>query len=188
MPPSNGSFVLASITEFDALNILIAYFCTRFKNRSPKRKLMKRIAEFKKQFNVTPDTDLSVLKKTYRGLIKEWHPDKFRDDDEKASEAEANSTKIIEGYHFLVSISPETHEANLDQYTTTTTSSGIDDFILEKQVLKVTFKDGSEYEYFGVPNKVYLKMINSATQYRFGKRHIFNSYTFRNIKKRTEAA
>ena len=149
---------------------------------------MKRITEFKKQFDVTPETNLASLKKTYRGLIKEWHPDKFREDDEKAVEAEANSTKIIEAYHFLVSISPETHASNLDEYTTTTTSTGIDDFMLEKQVLKVTFKDGSAYEYFGVPNKVYLKMINSATQYRFGKRHIFNSYTYRNIKKRLEVA
>ena len=69
-----------------------------------------------------------------------------------------------------------------------TETKEIDDFMLEKQVLKVTFKDGSAYEYFGVPNKVYLKMINSATQYRFGKRHIFNSYTYRNIKKRSEVA
>jgi curved DNA-binding protein CbpA len=149
---------------------------------------MKRINEFKKQFDVTPETTLASLKKTYRTLIKEWHPDKFRDDDEKAAEAEANSTKIIEAYHFLVSISPETQAANLEEYTTTTTSTGIDDFILEKQVLKVTFKDGSAYEYYGVPNKVYLKMINAATQYRFGKRHIFNSYTYRQVQKRTEEA
>jgi len=147
---------------------------------------MKRINEFKKQFDVTPETTLASLKKTYRTLIKEWHPDKFRDDDEKAAEADANSTKIIEAYHFLVSISPETKAANIEEYTTTTTSSGLDDFILEKQVLKVTFKDGSAYEYYGVPNKVYLKMINSATQYRFGKRHIFNSYTYRQVQKRTE--
>ena len=130
---------------------------------------MKRINEFKKQFDVTPETTLASLKKTYRTLIKEWHPDKFRDDDEKAAEADANSTKIIEAYHFLVSISPETKAANLEEYTTTTTSAGLDDFILEKQVLKVTFKDGSVYEYYGVPKKVYLKMINSATQLRFGK-------------------
>lgn len=147
---------------------------------------MKRITEFKKQFDVTADTNLSTLKRTYRNLIKEWHPDKFRDDDAKAEEAEVMSKKIIEAYHFLVSISPETHASNKEQYTSTTTTTGIDDFSYEKQVLEVRFKDGSAYEYFGVSNKVYLKLINSATQYRFGKRHIFNSYLYRNIKKHTE--
>jgi curved DNA-binding protein CbpA len=149
---------------------------------------MKRIAEFKKLFEVAPETDLAALKKTYRGLIKEWHPDKFRDNDEKAEEAEVKSKRIIEAYHFLVSISAETHAANLEEYTVTTTTTGIEDFLFEKQVLEVKFKDGSAYEYFGVSPKVYQKMINSATQYRFGKRHIFNSYTFRKVKKNKEEA
>ena len=149
---------------------------------------MKRINEYKKQFDVTQDTNLASLKKTYRGLIKEWHPDKFRDNDEKATEAEDNSKKIIEGYHFLVGISPETHASNLEEYTSTVTASGIEDFTHNKQVLEVTFKDGSAYEYFGVSPKVFQKMVNSSTQFRFGKRHIFNSYLYRNTKKRTEEA
>ena len=147
---------------------------------------MKRITEFKKQFDVTPETNLASLKKTYRSLIKEWHPDKFRDNDEKAAEADAKSTKIIEAYHFLVSISQETQASNLDEYTNTVTTTGIEDFKHNKQVLEVTFKDGSAYEYFGVSTKVFQKMVNSATQFRFGKRHIFNSYTYRQVKKRME--
>jgi DnaJ-class molecular chaperone len=63
---------------------------------------MKRINEYKKLFNVENTIDLKELKSTYRNLVKEWHPDKFRVDDEKAAEAEFKSRQIIDGYHFLV--------------------------------------------------------------------------------------
>ena len=45
---------------------------------------MKRINEYKKLFNVEQDTDLKTLKTTYRNLVKEWHPDKFTENDELA--------------------------------------------------------------------------------------------------------
>ena len=70
---------------------------------------MKRIGEYRKLFGVEENTDLKGLKTSYRNLVKEWHPDKFREGDEKAAEAELMSRKIIEGYKFLVSISPETN-------------------------------------------------------------------------------
>ena len=73
---------------------------------------MKRINEYKKLFNVDKDTDLKVLKKSYRNLVKEWHPDKFQADDEKAALADEMGRKVIDGYHFLVSINPQTINAN----------------------------------------------------------------------------
>ena len=90
---------------------------------------------------------------------------------------------IIEAYHFLVSISPETHALNSEEYNLTTSTSGIEDFIYKGQNLKITFQDGSIYEYFGVAKNIYTKLINSAAQTRFAKRHIFYSYTYRNISK-----
>ena len=69
---------------------------------------MKRIIEYRRLLDITPDTDLTGLKSTYRNLIKEWHPDKFNGDDERKAEAEEKSKNIIEAYHFLVSIAPET--------------------------------------------------------------------------------
>jgi len=79
---------------------------------------MKRIKQYKKLFKVEGPINLKELKKTYRGLVKEWHPDKFQDQ-EKKDEADVMSTQIIDGYHFLVSIAPETKEANLEAYKTT---------------------------------------------------------------------
>ena len=148
---------------------------------------MKRINEYKKLFNVEQDTDLKELKTTYRNLVKEWHPDKFTAGDELAVEAEHKSRQIIDGYHFLVSISPETKAANEQEYNTAT-ESGIADFKLKGQLLEVTFFDGSTYEYFGVSQNIFTRLINADKQLRFAKRNIFNSYLYRRSKKGSEVA
>jgi len=146
---------------------------------------MKRITDYRKLFDITKDTDLGELKLIYRNLIKEWHPDKFTDNEALKAEAEIKSKEIIEAYHFLVSISPETHASKLEDYTLTTTGSGIDDFLYKGQTLKITFQDGSKYEYFGVPKNTYNKLINSPNIARFARRHIFGSYIYRNVFKPT---
>lgn len=143
---------------------------------------MKRINEYKKLFNVEPDTDLKKLKTTYRNLVKEWHPDNFQEGDEMAAEAEIKSRQIIDAYHFLVSIAPETIAANLEEYNSTF-ESGIADFKHKGLLLEISFMDGATYEYFGVPKSVYQKLINSDKQLRFAKRNIFNSYLYRKSKK-----
>lgn len=147
---------------------------------------MKRIAEYRKLFGSTKETTLAELKVLYRSLIKEWHPDKFLETDPKKQEAEQLSKTIIDGYHFLVSISPETHEEQKAEYQQTITVSGIDTFVFKGQVLKVTFIDGSVYEYFGVPHSVYNKFLNSPLQFRFARRHIFENYIFRKSLKVSE--
>jgi len=147
---------------------------------------MKRINQYKKLFNVEQEIELSALKKTYRNLVKEWHPDKFQEGDEKAAEAELMSRQIIDGYHFLISIAPETKAKYLEEYTQTTTKSGIYDFQHKGLLLEITFTDGTTYEYFGVQKSVFQKMINSDKQMRFAKRNIFNSYLYRKSKNGTE--
>jgi curved DNA-binding protein CbpA len=149
---------------------------------------MKRINEYKKLFSVEEDTNLKQLKKTYRNLVKEWHPDKFQDGDDKAMEAEDMSRQIIDGYHFLVSMAPETIEANLEEYTKTTNESGISDFQHKGQLLEISFMDGTTYEYFGVSKKIYVKLINSDKQVRFAKRNIYNSFPYRKSKKDLQPA
>tara|TARA_B110000967_G_C18804529_1_gene520252 strand:+ start:346 stop:795 length:450 start_codon:yes stop_codon:yes gene_type:complete len=147
---------------------------------------MKRINKYKKLFSVDEETNLKSLKKTYRNLVKEWHPDKFQNGDEKAVEAEEMSRSIIDGYHFLVSMDPETIENNLEDYTKTINESGISDFQHKGQLLEITFMDGTTYEYFGVSKKVFTKFVNSDKQVRFAKRNIFNSFPYRKSKKDLE--
>ena len=44
---------------------------------------MKRIKEYKKLFKVEGPINLKELKTAYRGLVKEWHPDKFQDQERR---------------------------------------------------------------------------------------------------------
>jgi curved DNA-binding protein CbpA len=143
---------------------------------------MKRINEYKKLFGAEQDMSLKTLKSSYRKLVKEWHPDKFQAGDEKAVEAELKSRQIIDGYHFLVSIAPETKAANLDEFNATI-ATPIMDWQHKGLLLEVTFLDGNTYEFFGVNKALYIKFSQSDKQTRFGKRNIFNSFTYRKIKK-----
>ncbi|MDX2361385.1 MAG: KTSC domain-containing protein [Crocinitomicaceae bacterium] len=148
---------------------------------------MKRINEYKKLFQVTAELDLKELKKTYRGLVKEWHPDKFQEGDAQREEAEIMGQKVVDGYHFLVSIAPETKEANREEYTTTIMECGIENYKHKGLLLEISFTNGAVYEYFGVTPALFKKLINSDKQVRFAKRSIYNSFTYRKSKKAMEA-
>jgi hypothetical protein len=145
---------------------------------------MKRINEYKKLFGVESEIELKALKKSYRNLVKEWHPDKFQDGDALREEAEIKSRKIIDGYHFLVSIAPETKALNLENYTETITNSSIADYIHKGMLLEITYTDGSAYEYFGVTKQVYVKMNNSPKLSRFAKRSIYTKFPYRMTKRK----
>ncbi len=149
---------------------------------------MKRINEYKKLFSIEKEIELKELKNTYRNLVKQWHPDKFQEGDAQKEEAELKSRQIIDGYHFLVSIAPETKAANMEEYTKLTNESGILDFQHKGLLLEITFLDGTTYEYFGVPKTIYIKLINSPKAYRFARRSIFNSYLYRKSKKTLQEA
>ncbi len=147
---------------------------------------MKRIGAYKKLFQVENEITLADLKKTYRKLVKEWHPDKFQEGDPLKAEAEKKSTEIIDAYHFLVSIAPETKEQYLETYTETINTCGIADFQHKGMNLKITFFNGAVYEYFGVQNNIYKKLCQAPSPERFARRHIFNSHVYRNVLKAEE--
>jgi len=92
------------------------------------------------------------------------------------------SRKIIDGYHFLVSIAPETTAANLDEFNVTI-SSPIMDWQHKGLLLEITFLNGDTYEFFGVNKALYIKFSQSDKQTRFAKRNIFNKFTYRKIRK-----
>ena len=144
---------------------------------------MKRVNEYKKLFKIEGNIELKALKSTYRSLVKEWHPDKFQDGDDKAIEAEQKSRVIIDAYHFLVSIAPETHELKKAEYDETISKGGITHMQHKGLFLEITFLDGTTFECFGVPKSVYTKFMNSDKQVRFAKRNIFGTYLYRKSKK-----
>jgi curved DNA-binding protein CbpA len=144
---------------------------------------MKKIIGYRKLMGVNENTGLQELKTVYRNLMKEWHPDKFPDNPDMRALSEAKSKHIIEAYHFLVSIAPETKEQTIAEFTTTTTTAGIADFEYKNETLQVNFSDGNSYEWFGVPKALYVKMINAPALGRFVRRHIFDSFPYRSVSK-----
>jgi curved DNA-binding protein CbpA len=149
---------------------------------------MKKIIDYRKLLEVNKDAELQELKTVYRSLMKTWHPDKFQDSEEDKLAAEEKSKTIIEAYHFLVSIAPETLSQTAAEYNNTTANSGILDFEYKSQVLKIYFADDSVYEYFDVPKEVYRKLINADSPGRFARRHIFNNYVYRSINRLVASA
>jgi len=144
---------------------------------------MKKIGEYRKLLGVTKAATLAELKTIYRNLVKEWHPDKFALDSEERHTAEEKSKTIIEAYHFLVSIAPETLALQAEGYNTTTNSSPIVEILFEEKVLEVRFADGSAYEYFGVPKELYIKFAHAPSPTRFGRRHIYQAFVYRQASK-----
>lgn len=142
----------------------------------------KKIIEYRKLLDVTKTATLKELKTIYRNSMKEDHPDTIADPVERLA-AEERSKNIIEAYHFLVSIAPETQEKVKDAYVATTTTSHITDFHMDKGVLYISFLDGSKFEYFGVPRNTYVKMVNAESPGRFARRHIYNEFIYRSASK-----
>jgi KTSC domain/DnaJ domain len=148
---------------------------------------MKKISDARILLGVDKTAELKDLKGIYRNLMKEWHPDKFQDGHEHKLTAEEKSKEIIDAYHFLVSIAPETAASTLAEYKETT-AVVIRDFSFKAQTLEINFADGNNYEYFDVPRNTYQKMVNSDSPGRFARRHIFHSFVYRKISKQEVAA
>ena len=140
---------------------------------------MKKVSDYRRILGVDKNADLNVLKSTYRNFMKEFHPDKFVNDETGKEEAEIKSKNIIETYHFLVSIDKETQAKYADEYNNTVATSPIIDFEYKHTNLVIKYDDGSCYEYFDVPKNVYIKMINADSQGRFMRRNIYKNYVFR---------
>lgn len=148
---------------------------------------MKKITDYRKLLGVTKTTEVKELKTIYRNLMKEWHPDKFQDNEEGKHEAELKSRQFIEAYNFLVSIAPETIEKALPEYTKTITACTILNYSYEKSILQLNFVDGSSYEYFDVPKALYVKLNSSDVPARFCRRHIYHTFVYRQVNKAVEA-
>lgn len=142
---------------------------------------MKKINEYRQLLQVDRSVELKELKTIYRNSMKECHPDKFSNDPEGLKVAEIQSQQVIEAYHFLVSINPETIKNGKPEYEETTAKATITDYKYENIRLIVTFSNGSVYEYISVPKAIYIKMVNAESPGRFAKRHIFNAFPYRKV-------
>jgi curved DNA-binding protein CbpA len=143
---------------------------------------MRKANDYRKLLAVTKTSTLQEIKTAYRNAMKLYHPDSVQEEDKKA-ELEEISKELIEAYHFLVSIAPETIELQKEEYIKTTTTSNIADFNYVDNILRIDFLDGSVYEYYHVPRNMYIKLVNAGSPGRLARRHIFNDFSYRNIKR-----
>ncbi len=141
---------------------------------------MSKITDSRKLLAVGNTADLNALKTVYRNFMKENHPDKFQDEDERIL-AEERSKSFIEAYHFLVSIAPETRIRGIESYTETITNAQIVNFEYKKQTLTLDFSDGLSFEYFDVSRDVYNKFLNADSRTRFARRRICNMFPYRSV-------
>ena len=68
---------------------------------------MKRIVEYRKLLGTERGTTLAEMKSIYRKFMKEFHPDKFVNDEEGKLAAEEKSKTIIEAslnYRFVITV------------------------------------------------------------------------------------
>lgn len=144
---------------------------------------MQKIIDSRKILGVSKDNDLKEIKKTYRNLMKELHPDVFQGAEEDKVVFEEKSKKVIEAYQLLSSIAPETREQGREHYNETISKCMIEDYSYNKQTLLIKFDDGTSYEYFEVPKSIYTKLINSDSPARFSRRHIYHTYVYRKVTK-----
>jgi DnaJ-class molecular chaperone len=144
---------------------------------------MKRIIAARKLLGVERAATLQEMKSIYRTFMKEFHPDKILDNPVAKEEAEEKSKAFIEAYHLLVSVAPETHEQQREQYEQTMSASRLINFQYKGTTLEIDFADGSSYEYFGLPKSVYNNLVNSITPDRFARRHIYHTYVYRKASK-----
>jgi DnaJ-class molecular chaperone len=142
---------------------------------------MKKIDDYRKLLGVTKTATLKELKSVYRGMMKDFHPDKIQDNEIAKLEAEEKSKSVIEAYHFIVSISPETWATYKEEYTQTISNSLIADLEYKNQTLRIDYADGNSFEYFDVPKNIFTKFINADSQNRFARRQICNAYVYRKV-------
>jgi alanine-alpha-ketoisovalerate/valine-pyruvate aminotransferase len=144
---------------------------------------MKKIADYRKLLGVDKNVTLKELKSIYRDFMKEFHPDKFQNDEAKKLEAEEKSKDIIEAYHFLVSVAAETVALTVEAYNITLNTASLVDIHYKAQVLQLDFSDGTSYEYFNVPYNMYNKLCNADSKGRFVRRHISEAFVYRSTSR-----
>ena len=142
---------------------------------------MKKINAYRELLGVDKTATLKDLKTIYRNAMKECHPDRFHDDADGLAVAEEKSKSVIEAYHHLVSINPETIADGLPEFRETIASATMVDFRYEHVRLQVDFSNGARYEWISVPKATYIKMINADSPARFAKRHLYDAFPYRRL-------
>ena len=146
---------------------------------------MANINESRKLLGAHAAMSLKELNVLYKGLMKQHHPDRFQDEQQRV-EAEEMSQRIIAAYKLLESMHPETHAIRKRELEEAM-ASNVSDWLYEREVLTINFVDGSAYAFHGVGRNTYNKFVNTDGAVRFVRRHLVGKFTFRRTASPTGA-
>lgn len=131
---------------------------------------------------VTLQSTKEEIKKAYRNIIKQWHPDKFPNDKQKIIEATEKSKLINEAYHNLRNYSPDEPITTLGRIRVKSSNIHSVGYDSKQMILQIQFLNGGVYEYYGVPENIFTQLMKAESKGKFAIRHIFNSYRYKRVK------
>lgn len=140
---------------------------------------MANIAESRRLLGATPEMSLKELSNCYKALMKQHHPDRFQDEAGRAA-AEAMSQQIIAAYKLLESMHPETHAARMQELEAALVSQVLD-WRYEREMLTLTFGNGSSYAFHGIGRATYNKFVASDGAARYVRRNLVGRFTHRKV-------
>lgn len=156
-----------------------------------EKKTTEQYLEF---LGLTIKSTKEEIKSAYRTAIKKWHPDKFNNDKQKNREATEKSKLINEAYNILKNYEPP-HLKESINHSPPNTKSGKKNERSEiirikvessniysigydklKKIVQIQFINGGIYEYYDVPENVYIQFMSAESKGKFASRNIYYSY------------
>ena len=142
----------------------------------------KTIEYYLNILGVTLQSTKEEIKKAYRNIINQSHPDKFPNDKQKNLEATEKSKLINEAYHNLKNYAPNEPSITVGRVRVKSSNIHSVGYDSANMILQIQFLNGGVYEYYGVPENVFREMMKAESKGKFAIRYIYNSYRYKRVK------
>lgn len=132
------------------------------------------------------------IKKSFRILIKKWHPDKYETDTNDYNLATEKSKLLNEAYGILKNYVPiiqnkeddffkdNNHQDSKRERVNSSNIYSVG-YSYETNTLQIEFKNRQVYEYYNVPVNIYIEFMNSQSKGKYATKYIYYKYKYQNI-------
>jgi curved DNA-binding protein CbpA len=125
---------------------------------------------------VTFNSTKEEIRRAYYQLIKQWHPDKFPNDQQRNIEATEKSKLINDAYHNLKDFLPLSRNEYVEKIIVNSSNIHSIQYDKIKMILRIEFRKGGIYEYQQVPESICRELLNSKSKGKYANSRIYNSY------------
>ena len=155
-------------------------------------------------FSILGVTRLSTkkeIKKAYYILMHQWHPDKIGNDREKYLKATEHAKQLNEAFELLkdyeppelktpeynknfkaaAQSKPKSYQTNIQRIFVQSSnlfSVGYDKDLL---ILQIEFRDKSVYEYYKVPQEIFISLMKAESKGKYANQNIFSNYKYQRV-------